>query len=229
MAKNSDNARAWYGHDSGLWVTLPGQPVAAEPVPMYDENGAFQAPGDAWYELGWLSEDGPTQGRNRTTERYRAWQGNSIVRTAVTEDDHTVSIQALEGNWVVQQLRYPNSPITTTGDLTKTIVTGQSGEDVRSGVLDLADGSVWKRIFFPRLVVDELGDVAHSVGDLTFYEMTLLAMPHVMTVDDFTGPVSLVEVTNAAGMRIPAPGEAMSIMAKAAAGKRPTADRPTAA
>ena len=197
MAKNSDNARAWYGYDSGLWVTLPGDPVAEFPLPpIYDESGEFQPPGPEFYELGWLSEDGPTQGRERTVERFRGWQGNSIVRTAVTEDDHTFQVQALEDNWVVQQLRYPDSVITTTGGLTQTVVVQQSGEDVRSGVLDLVDGGVWKRIFIPTLVVDEMGDTSHTAGELTMYELTLLAKVHEMEVDGVTRGVALIEVTN---------------------------------
>lgn len=197
MAKNSDNARAWYGYDSGLWVTLPGEPVPAFPLPpIYDEAGVFTPPGDEFYELGWLSEDGPTQTRERNVERFRGWQGNSIVRTAVTEDDHSFQVQALEDNWVVSGLRYPDSISTATGDLTQTVVVQQSGEDVRSGVLDLVDGTTWKRIFIPRLVVDEMGDVPHTAGELTLYEMTLLAKTYEMEVDGVTRGVALIEVTN---------------------------------
>ena len=206
MAKNSDNARAWYGYDSGLWVTLPGEPVPAYPLPpIYDETGTFTPPGSEFYELGWLSEDGPTQGRERTVERFRGWQGNSVVRTAVTEDDHTFQVQALEDNWVVQQLRYPDSVITTTAGVTQTVVVQQSGEDVRSGVLDLVDGGVWKRIFIPRLVVDEMGDTSHTAGELTMYEMTLLAKVHQMTVDGVSRGVALIENTNNPAMVIPPP------------------------
>ncbi|NJQ14226.1 phage tail tube protein [Streptomyces bohaiensis] len=230
MAKETANARAWYGADSGLWVTLPGQPVPPLPGPMYEEN-TFSPPGEGWYELGWLSEDGPTQGRSRTVERFRAWQGHTLVRTAVTEDDHTFQVQALEDNWVVQQLRYPSSPMTTAAGLTTTVVTPQRGEDVRSGVLDLSDGDTWKRIFVPRLVVDEMGDTSFTAGELTMYELTLLARPHVMTVGDYTGPVTLIEVTNAAGMVQPTGGEGPEamVLAKASATRRPTADRPTVA
>lgn len=197
MAKSTDNVRAWYGFDSGLWVTLPGEPMAEFPLPdVYGPGGEFQPPGDEFYEVGWLSEDGPTQGRNRTVERFRAWQGNSIVKTAVTEDDHTFQIQALEDNWVVAGLRYPNSVVTTTGDVTQTVVVQQSGEDVRSGVLDLVDGNIWKRIFIPQLVVDEMGDTSHTAGELTFYEMTLLAKVVELEVDGVVRGVSMIELTN---------------------------------
>ncbi|MEV6102618.1 hypothetical protein [Nocardia sp. NPDC051981] len=198
MAKSTDNVRAWYGFDSGLWVTMPGEPMPDfEAIPdVYDAAGVFQPPGDEFYEVGWLSEDGPTQGRNRTVERFRAWQGNSIVRTAVTEDDHTFQIQALEDNWVVAGLRYPDSIVTTTGDVTQTVVVQQSGEDVRTGVLDLVDGGIWKRIFIPRLVLDETGDTSHTAGELTFYEMTLLAKVAPMTIDGADRGVSLIELTN---------------------------------
>ncbi|MGW6695553.1 hypothetical protein ACWF62_17435 [Rhodococcus sp. NPDC054953] len=202
--KNTDNARAYYGFDSGLWVTLPGLPVPAFPLPpIYDESGVFQPPGDEFYELGWLSEDGPTQGRNRTVERFRGWQGNSVVRTAVTEDDHTFQVQALEDNWVVNDLRYPDSISTTTGGITQTVVVQQSGEDVRSGVLDLVDGGVWKRIFIPRLVVEEIADTSHTAGELTMYDMTMLAKVHLMEVDGVERGVALIEVTNAPGRAIP--------------------------
>jgi hypothetical protein len=201
--KNTDNARAWYGFDSGIWVTLPGEPVPAFPLPdVHDENGEFVPPGAEFYEIGWLSEDGPTQGRNRTVEQFRGWQGNSIVRTATTEDDHNVQIQALEDNWVVQQLRYPNAPISTVGDITTTVVTPQAGEDIRSGCLDLLDGEIWKRIFIPRLVVTDIGDVAHQAGELTMYEMTLLARVHVMEVDGVERVVHVIEVTNNPAMII---------------------------
>lgn len=204
MAKNTDNARSYYGFDSGLWVTRPGAAIPAYPVdPIYDESGVFQPPGDDFYEVGWLSEDGPTQGRSRTVERFRGWQGNTVVRTAVTEDDHTIQIQALEDNWVVTELRYPDSITTATTGVTQTVVVPQSGEDVRTGVLDLVDGDVWKRIYIPRIVVDEMGDVAHSAGELTFYEMTFLAKTHVMTVDGVSRAVSLIEQTNAPGRVLP--------------------------
>jgi hypothetical protein len=206
VSKDADNARAWYGYDSGLWVTLPGQPVAAYPLPdIYDPvTGAFTPPGPEFYELGWLSEDGPTQQRQRTVERFRGWQGNSIVRTAVTEDDHSFQVQALEDNWVVQGLRYPDSIVTTTGDTTQTVVVPQSGEDVRSGVLDLVDGGIWKRIFIPTLVVDEIGDVPHTAAELTMYEMSLLAKVHEMEIDGVTRSVSMIEVTNNPAMIQPA-------------------------
>lgn len=205
MAKNTDNARAYYGFDSGLWITRPGVAVPAYPLPdIHDVNGVFQDPGADFYELGWLSEDGPTQGRSRTVERFRAWQGNTIVKTAVTEDDHTFQIQALEDNWVVAELRYPDSVTTTVGDVTQTIVGPQGGEDVRSGVLDLVDGDVWKRIFIPQLVLDETGDTAHSAGELTFYDMTLLTKVYTMEVDAVERKVYFIENTNAPGRIISA-------------------------
>jgi hypothetical protein len=186
-----------------MWVTLPGEPVPAFPLPdVLDVDGMFVPPGAEFHEIGWLSEDGPTQARNRTVEQFRGWQGNSIVRTATTEDDHSFQIQALEDNWVVAQLRYPSSVITTVGDVTTTVMTPQSGEDVRSGVLDLVDGGVWKRIFIPRLVLTDAGDVAHQAGELTMYELTLLAKVHVMEVDGTDRVVHMIEVTNNPAMII---------------------------
>ena len=82
--------------------------------------------------------------------------------------------------------------------------------------LDLADNNindlmldskkrlwVWKRIAIPNLVLDEAGDTSHTAGELTFYEMTLLAKVTTLEVDGVVRGVSLIELTNNPAMILP--------------------------
>lgn len=166
--KNYDNIRAYGDLDSEVFFaplgsTLPTT-VAADPI----------APFTA---VGWLSEDGVSLALSADVEKFKGWQGGSVLRTKVTGTEKTISIQCLEETPGVTALYYGHGAPTITGTAPNKVAKIDLPETVptvaRAAVFKFVDGGVTKYLCCERVEVTEREDLSHQNSSLTMYGFTL--------------------------------------------------------
>lgn len=129
-------------------------------------------------KLGYVSEDGLTNGLDQDTESIKAWGGDTIltVRTSRTETFKFTLVQALD----VDVLKEVYGQDNVTGDLTTGITVKHNGKELprRAFVIDmLMTGNAVKRIVVPFGQVTEVGDVTYVDGSAVGYETTVTCFP----------------------------------------------------
>lgn len=129
-------------------------------------------------KLGYVSEDGLTNGLDTDVENIKAWGGDTIltVRTSRTETFKFTLVQALD----IDVLKEIYGQDNVTGDLTTGITVKHNGNELprRAFVFDmLMTGNVLKRIVVPAGQVTEVGDVTYVDGSVVGYETTVTCFP----------------------------------------------------
>lgn len=145
-------------------------------------------PAESWgtlRDLGWISEDGLTTGRDYSTEDLPAYGTKQPVRTFVTTDTRTFAVNCLEHNGTSVSL-YNQLPMTSgaTGyvahDATAIkIVAGAASENrAYSAVFDVLDPGRGKvRYLVPSAQVSEVGEIVYRGGQAAILPVTLTAQP----------------------------------------------------
>lgn len=122
---------------------------------------------------GYVSEDGVTKTIDRSTEKVKDWNGDTIV---ITQSDHSVTLQAtfMEGaNAEVLKMIAGDNNVTVKGDTIR--VVDNADELPHRSIAFYINGGNGSRIlvFAPDAQVTEVGDVAYVRGDVVKYEATL--------------------------------------------------------
>ena len=155
----------------GVWAsdrpaTLPTDAVAAL-------DGDFLA-------LGYVSEDGLTEATDRSTDKVRAWGGDT-VKVLQTEFATTYSFTLIEAtNGAVLETVYGADNVTTTPASanigTRHVVLVNADQlPHKAFVFEIQDGDARLRIVVPDGQVTEVGEVTYSDGDVIGYEVTVEA------------------------------------------------------
>ncbi|MPZ66167.1 MAG: hypothetical protein GEU83_11850 [Pseudonocardiaceae bacterium] len=131
-------------------------------------------PATTWRDVGYLSSDGITETRDRSTNNVVAWQNAEVVRTVVTESSISVSFTMIESNPNSLELFYGTAVDDTDGSVT--IDPGETGGR-RAIVVDYVDGDRYMRLFLPQAEVTEVGESSLTSGDPVGYEVTLTGYP----------------------------------------------------
>jgi len=129
-------------------------------------------------KLGYVSEDGLTNGIDTDVENIKAWGGDTIltVRTSRTETFKFTLVQALD----VDVLKEVYGQDNVTGDLTTGITVKHNGKELprRAFVIDmLMTGNAVKRIVVPFGQVTNVGEVTYVDGSAVGYETTVTCFP----------------------------------------------------
>lgn len=106
MSKNSVNVNVFADSGYAVWTAPLGTPA---PTTLPPTN-----PGSAYDEVGLLSDAGLTEGHNVNEQKIYDMAG-SLVRIARNQEERPWTFTALEGNNIVDSLRFPNSSVTNTG------------------------------------------------------------------------------------------------------------------
>jgi hypothetical protein len=168
MAKNYDNIRAYGDLDSEVFfahlgTTLPVD-IAADPI------APFAA-------VGWLSEDGVSLALSTDVEKFKGWQGGSVLRTKVTGTEKSISIQCLEETPGVTELYFGHGAPVITGTAPNEVAKIDLPEGVptvaRAAVFKFVDGGVTKFLCCEKVEVTEREDLSHQNSSLTMYGFTL--------------------------------------------------------
>jgi hypothetical protein len=157
-------------------------------------TGAATAPtdgdatlGSGWADLGYVSEDGVTETRDRSTNTIRGWQNGDILREVVTEASVTYQAVLVETKKETVELYYGT---TVEDDGSLVIVPANTGGR-RKFVLDVIDGDEFIRAYIADGEVTEVGDQVYSNGEAIGYEVTIRAYPSSTILDENGKPGSV--------------------------------------
>lgn len=160
MAQNAKNVR----------VAGDGS-VAFGPLTASGPTG-ITGPLPGFIDVGYLSEDGSTEERDRDTESIKAWQRGVNVRTIVTEGTLTYQFQMIETNEGSIELFYGTKPVSGSYEIVPTETGGR-----RQFVFTYLDGDEVERIWIPEGEATKVGEVERKNDEAKAYEVTVTAYP----------------------------------------------------
>lgn len=128
----------------------------------------------AFKDLGYVSEDGVTETRDRSTNEIRAWQNADLVREVVTDSSLAYSFTLIETKLETIELFYGGTVDDTDGSIG--IVPSATGGR-HSFVIDVIDGTDLIRIYLPSAEITEVGDQVYQSGEAIGYEVTVKGYP----------------------------------------------------
>lgn len=158
MALNSENVR----------VGVSGAAYVA-PLTATAPTTATSALGVDFKDLGYLSDAGITETRDRSTNQIRAWQNSALVREPVTESSITFNFTLIETKKETVE-QYYGATVAADGSIK--IDPGKTGGR-KSFVFDVIDGTKIIRIYVPNGEITEVGDTTYVNGDPIGYELTV--------------------------------------------------------
>lgn len=163
MVLNSANAR----------VAITGA-ISVAPTGTAAPTDASTALPAAWKDLGYVTEDGVTETRDRSTDTIRAWQNADLLREVVSEADLTFQFTLAETKAETVALYYGSTVDAATGAIV--IVPSATGGR-QSFVIDVVDGTQLIRAYIPEGEITEVGDQVLSHGEVVGYDVTVKAYP----------------------------------------------------
>lgn len=140
---------------------------------------ATTAMADPWVSLGELSENGYTEGKSVTNNKFKGWRG-SVVLTCISEEERTFKVEFIEINRPsVAKVRYGAGNVEV----------GEADGEIKKisdkvGVLqkiplvfdELESNGFLRRTVVKSATIDSFDDVAHAKGSLIVYGMTFTAL-----------------------------------------------------
>jgi hypothetical protein len=124
--------------------------------------------------LGFVSEDGVTETRDRSSDDIKAWQNAATVRTVVTDANLTYTFTLIETKKETVELYYGATVTEAVSDGSFVIVPSNTGGR-KSFIIDVVDGSELIRTYIPQGEVTEVGDRVYASGEPIGYEVTITA------------------------------------------------------
>lgn len=133
---------------------------------------------EAYKTLGYISEDGVTNGQSRTSSEVKAWGGTIIMTTQTDKTDtfHFVAVEAL--NEEVQKMTFGSDNVTTDANGMTTVRSNANELEAAVYVIELALNRAYRRIVIPNAKVSATGDIVYKDSDVIGYDTTLTALPH---------------------------------------------------
>lgn len=160
MATNANNVRV--GTTGAIYV---GETSATAPTSATASLTGFT-------ELGYVSTDGVTETRDRSTNQIRAWQNADLVREVVTEATATFTAMLLETSLATIEAFYGSS--VDIGDGSVEVNPSATGGR-KSFIIDLIDGSDAIRTYVPSGEILAVGEQVYQNGEPVGYEVTITA------------------------------------------------------
>lgn len=150
---------------------LIGDTTATAPATAADALTGFVA-------AGYIGEDGVTETNERSTDRIRAWGGDTVK---VVQTEHNVSYQFtfLETlNREVLEAVYGEDNVTTTAATVSSgtlheVQVNASTLPHKSYVFEVKDGDAKIRIYVPDGQITEVGDITYSDSEVIGYQVTV--------------------------------------------------------
>jgi hypothetical protein len=152
---------------------LIGALTAAEPSTAVSALTGFTA-------AGYIGEDGVTETNERSTDRIRAWGGDT-VKVVQTEHNVTYQFTFLETlNAEVLKAVYGEDNVTTTAATVSTgtlheVQINSSTLPHKSYVFEVKDGDAKIRIYVPDGQITEVGEITYSDSEVIGYQVTVEA------------------------------------------------------
>lgn len=148
--------------------------VSYAPVGSTAPTDATTALDAAFKDVGYISEDGVSEVRDRTVNNIVAWQASRVVRAVVTEASISVTFTMIESNPNSLELFYGSAVDPTGGGVE---IDPQNTGGRRSLVVDYVDGAKFVRLYLPECEVTSVGEVALTNGEAVGYNVTVVGYP----------------------------------------------------
>lgn len=155
-----------------------GGAVSRAPLGTTLPTDATTALANTYKSLGYISEDGMTNGTSMTTNEIRAWGGDIVLSSQTGQADtfRCTLIEAL--NLDVLKAIYGDANVT--GTLADGITVKSNGDEQEAAcwVVDmiLRNGAL-KRVTIPNGKITSLEDITYSDSAVVGYGVTITAMP----------------------------------------------------
>lgn len=124
-------------------------------------------------DLGYISTDGVTETRDRSTNQIRAWQNGDLIREVVTEETATFQFMLLETSAATLAAFYGVAVNTSDGSIT--VSPGTTGGK-KSFVIDVIDGADAIRTYIPTGEILSVGEQVFQNGEPIGFDVTVTAM-----------------------------------------------------
>lgn len=151
----------------GIWMAPLGTP------PPADALAALPA---EWSTLGYLSEDGVTFGSSTDSESITPWQSRTPVRSVITGRELSAEFTMIEFTAQNLALYFGQAPAVETDGSFAMEVRSDAPARMQALLIDVADGDVRVRYFFPRSSLSESGDLEVTSGGAMGLPVTLTAL-----------------------------------------------------
>ncbi|SFD14445.1 hypothetical protein [Streptomyces aidingensis] len=133
---------------------------------------------DAAFEgLGYVSEDGVTEAHDDSVDNIVAWQGATVVRSAVTESVMTLAFTLIQTNTVTLETFHRGSTMTEPTPGVFKLEVKPPTADPGVWVLDVIDGDKHERIYLGNAEITERGELMYANGEPIGYPITITAYP----------------------------------------------------
>lgn len=160
MAQTAENVRV--GTTGAIYV---GETSATAPTGATGTLTGFT-------ELGYVSADGVTETRDRSTTQIRAWQNSDLVREVVTEATATFQAMLLETSAATLAAYYGATVDPADGSIE---IDPAATGGRKSFVIDLIDGDQAIRTYVPAGEILAVGEQVYANGEPVGYDVTITA------------------------------------------------------
>lgn len=161
MSGNYDNIRIFADEDTEVYLAPKGTVAPT----------TLDVPTTPWKAVGWLGEDGITEGMSVEATKIKAFQGGVTVRSRPKTTDRTFKFTALEDKLATAELF--NGPVnaTTTAGTTTYTKSASVPTVEKQVIVRRIDGTVTEVEYF-LLNVTERGDLVDNGDSARQYEVT---------------------------------------------------------
>jgi hypothetical protein len=156
---------------------------------LYSAPKGTTAPADTttawaaeWTDLGYLSEDGFVMTPNVESDDLMVWQSYAAVRKLMTSRTLDLKFTLMQANADTFMLTFGGGTVTAAGTDWRYEAPIGGEVDERAFGLEVRDGTLIYRFFFPRGMVTDVGDIPVVKTDAIKFELTA----SVLAVDDVT-------------------------------------------
>lgn len=155
-----------------------GGAVFRAPVGTALPTDTTSALNEAFKNLGYCSEDGVTNENSPSTDKAKAWGGDTVLNYQ-TEKPDNFKMKLIEAmNVEVLKATYGDNNVEGALDTGITVKANAEDPQEYAWVIDmLLKGGAVKRIVIPKASVTEVGEIVYSDSEAVGYELTLSAVP----------------------------------------------------